>query len=124
MSNGWGRPFEDPKGRRPQAGDATRCRGVHRRAGPLHRDLHSTQCYDEQEKKGTSDHDPEQFLNIVICDEGDHREEECQGPLPTLEETLLHSMPRFVCAACGRCGADVRPDFHWNKLPTAAMGYR
>ena len=32
MSNGWGRPFEDPKGRRPQAGDATRCRGVHRRA--------------------------------------------------------------------------------------------
>jgi hypothetical protein len=32
--------------------------------------------------------------------------------------------PRFVCGACGRRGADVRPDFHWNKPPTTAMGYR
>jgi hypothetical protein len=32
--------------------------------------------------------------------------------------------PRFVCQACGRRGAEVRPDFNWNKLPTAAMGYR
>jgi hypothetical protein len=32
--------------------------------------------------------------------------------------------PRFVCRACGRRGADIRPDFNWNKLPTAAMGYR
>jgi hypothetical protein len=31
--------------------------------------------------------------------------------------------PRFVCAACGKRGADVRPDFHWNKPPVAAMGY-
>jgi hypothetical protein len=23
--------------------------------------------------------------------------------------------PRFVCTACGRRGADVRPDFHWDK---------
>jgi hypothetical protein len=23
--------------------------------------------------------------------------------------------PRFVCQACGRRGADVRPDFHWDK---------
>jgi len=32
--------------------------------------------------------------------------------------------PRFVCQACGLKGADVRPDFHWDKKPVAAMGYR
>jgi hypothetical protein len=32
--------------------------------------------------------------------------------------------PRFTCKACGRRGADVRPDFHWNKPSVAAMGYR
>ena len=31
---------------------------------------------------------------------------------------------RFVCRACGKRGADVRPDFHWNSPPVAAMGYR
>jgi hypothetical protein len=25
---------------------------------------------------------------------------------------------RFVCKGCGRRGADVRPDFNWNKPPT------
>jgi GT2 family glycosyltransferase len=29
--------------------------------------------------------------------------------------------PRFVCSACGRRGADVRPDFHWDK-PGALAG--
>ena len=23
--------------------------------------------------------------------------------------------PRFVCKACGKRGAEVRPDFNWNK---------
>ena len=23
--------------------------------------------------------------------------------------------PRFICSACGRRGADVRPDFDWDK---------
>ena len=32
--------------------------------------------------------------------------------------------PRFVCQACGRGSADVRPDFYWDKPPVAAMGYR
>ena len=32
--------------------------------------------------------------------------------------------PRFVCKACAKRGADVRPDFHWNTPPVAAMGYR
>jgi hypothetical protein len=32
--------------------------------------------------------------------------------------------PRFVCMVCGHKGADVRPDFNWNKAPVGAMGYR
>ena len=32
--------------------------------------------------------------------------------------------PRFICSACGKCGADVRPDFNWNKKLVAMMGYR
>jgi hypothetical protein len=31
---------------------------------------------------------------------------------------------RFVCSACGKRGADVRPDFHWQGKPTGMMGYR
>ena len=32
--------------------------------------------------------------------------------------------PRFVCSACGKRGADVRPDFNWNKPAVPMMGYR
>ena len=32
--------------------------------------------------------------------------------------------PRFVCWKCGRRGADVRPDFNWNKPVVPAIGYR
>jgi hypothetical protein len=31
---------------------------------------------------------------------------------------------RFVCKACGKRGADIRPDFHWSNQAVAAMGYR
>jgi hypothetical protein len=31
---------------------------------------------------------------------------------------------RFTCSACGKWGADVRPDSNWNKQPVAMMGYR
>ena len=31
---------------------------------------------------------------------------------------------RFVCRACGKRGADVRPDFNWNRPPTRIMDYR
>jgi len=42
-----------------------------------------------------------------------------------LDEPRLSDLkPRFVCRACGRRWADIRPDFNWNKPPTAAMGYR
>jgi hypothetical protein len=40
------------------------------------------------------------------------------------ETGLSHIEPRLVCKACGRRGADVRPDLNWKKPPTAAMGYR
>ncbi len=32
--------------------------------------------------------------------------------------------PRFICSTRGKRGADVRPDFTWNKKPVAMMGYR
>ena len=34
------------------------------------------------------------------------------GPDPV---RLSDLEPRFVCTACGRRGADIRPDFHWDK---------
>ena len=32
--------------------------------------------------------------------------------------------PQFVCKACGHRGADVRPDFNWNRKQASVMGYR
>jgi hypothetical protein len=32
--------------------------------------------------------------------------------------------PDFVCKACGKRGAAVRPDFNWTRKAVAAMGYR
>jgi hypothetical protein len=32
--------------------------------------------------------------------------------------------PKFVCSACGKRGADVRPDFNWDKQGALVMGYR
>jgi hypothetical protein len=32
--------------------------------------------------------------------------------------------PRFVCQAYGSRGADVRPDFNWDKTRVGMMGYR
>ena len=29
---------------------------------------------------------------------------------------------RFVCQACGKRGADVRPDFSWNGQPRGLIG--
>ena len=31
---------------------------------------------------------------------------------------------RFTCSACGKPGADIGPDFHWNMKPVAMMSYR
>jgi hypothetical protein len=40
------------------------------------------------------------------------------------EAKLSDLEPRFVCKACGKRGADVRPDFNWDKQPDGGMGYR
>ena len=37
---------------------------------------------------------------------------------------LSDLQPRFVCSACGKRGADVRPDFNWNRTVMGGMGYR
>ena len=31
--------------------------------------------------------------------------------------------PRFLCTACGWRGADIRPDFHWDKPGLLAKGF-
>jgi hypothetical protein len=31
---------------------------------------------------------------------------------------------RFTRTACGKCGADVRPDFNWSRTPVRQRGYR
>jgi hypothetical protein len=35
---------------------------------------------------------------------------------------LSHIEDRFTCTACGKRGADVRPDFNWEKQPVKSMG--
>jgi Protein of unknown function (DUF1269) len=52
----------------------------------------------------------------------------CSGPLSGANDPKRrpsdHSEPRFICSACGKRSADVRPDFNWNTQPVGAMGYR
>jgi len=31
---------------------------------------------------------------------------------------------RFICAVCGKRGADARPDFNWDQKFVRATGYR
>jgi len=31
---------------------------------------------------------------------------------------------RFTCRVCGKCGADVRPDFNWSTMPVRQIGFR
>ena len=31
---------------------------------------------------------------------------------------------RFACTACGKRGADVRPDFNWNARPVGTFVYK
>jgi hypothetical protein len=31
--------------------------------------------------------------------------------------------PRLVCTACGKRGADVRPDFHWDRPAGLTRGF-
>jgi hypothetical protein len=40
------------------------------------------------------------------------------------KENEFWERSRFACSACGKRGADVRPDFSLNKLRLAMMDYR
>jgi hypothetical protein len=40
------------------------------------------------------------------------------------DKRLSDLEPRFVCTACGKRGAEVRPDFNWNRKPIKVMGFR
>jgi hypothetical protein len=31
---------------------------------------------------------------------------------------------RFTCSVCGKRGAEVRPDFNWDKKAVRVLGYR
>lgn len=62
---------------------------------------------------------------------GEMREMDVRGNLIyCAEHHCSHSValsdlePRFVCRACGKRGADVRPDVNWNSSVVPAMGYR
>ena len=50
-----------------------------------------------------------------IAISGDHWPDDAR--LSDIEE-------RFTCRVCGKRGADVRPDFNWNRQPGTMMGYR
>ncbi|WGR67849.1 MULTISPECIES: hypothetical protein [unclassified Bradyrhizobium] len=40
------------------------------------------------------------------------------------EVRLSDLEPRFACKACGRRGAEIRPDFNWGQTRGPSMGYR
>ena len=41
------------------------------------------------------------------------------------DETRLSDLEdKFVCTVCGKRGADVRPDFNWDKKRVRVIGYR
>ena len=37
---------------------------------------------------------------------------------------LSNIEPQFGCTFCGKRGADVRPDFHWQGAPKKMLGFR
>jgi hypothetical protein len=36
---------------------------------------------------------------------------------------LSYLEPMFICSACGQRGADIRPDFDWDRRSALAVGY-
>jgi hypothetical protein len=45
-----------------------------------------------------------------------------------IQQHLAEEMPdrpqKITCRECGKRGADVRPDFNWDKKIVGAIGYR
>jgi hypothetical protein len=44
------------------------------------------------------------------------------GPLAG-RSPALRSRAAFICKACGKRGADVRPDFNWSRTAVRQWGY-
>jgi len=63
-------------------------------------------------------------LLVYCCDyQCSHSQAISGDPWPD-DVRLSDIEPRFSCTVCGKRGADVRPDFSWNKKPIRMMGYR
>lgn len=63
-------------------------------------------------------------LLVYCCDyQCSHSQAISGDPWPD-DLRLSDIEPRFTCSACGKRGADVRPDFSWKRKPTGMMGYR
>jgi hypothetical protein len=63
---------------------------------------------------------------LIFC--ADHK---CSHSIVTLADEWADALrlsdiePKFICRACGKRGADVRPDFNWNSTaPAGGMGFR
>jgi hypothetical protein len=39
------------------------------------------------------------------------------------EMRLSDLEPRFICKACGKRGADVRPNYDWDRRGALGLGY-
>jgi hypothetical protein len=37
---------------------------------------------------------------------------------------MIRRQSKYRCTICCKRGADVRPDFNWDKKPVRVMGYR
>jgi ribosomal protein L37E len=37
---------------------------------------------------------------------------------------MIRHQSKYHCTTCGKRGAEVRPDFNWNRKVVAAIGYR
>jgi hypothetical protein len=37
---------------------------------------------------------------------------------------MIRRQSNYDCTTCGKRGAEVRPDFNWNRKQVGVMGYR
>jgi hypothetical protein len=57
---------------------------------------------------------------LIYC--ADYR---CSHSIAISPDRWPDDVRRFACKACGKRGADVRPNFNWNaRGPVGGMGYR
>jgi hypothetical protein len=57
---------------------------------------------------------------LIYC--ADYRCSPCSGDLWPDDARLFDLEPKFHCSACGKRGADVRPDFGWDNPGALTKG--